>query len=49
MTDIKQSLKELKELCEEELITKEVYEERQHKLLDQLSGGNDFVTRALGT
>ncbi|CAG8645958.1 958_t:CDS:2 [Paraglomus brasilianum] len=36
MADIKQSLKQLKELFQEELITKEVYGDRQNTLLDQL-------------
>ena len=49
MADIKQSLKQLKELFEERLITEKVYEEEQKTLLGQLVGGNDFVTRALGT
>ena len=49
MTDIKESLKQLKELFEEGLITEKVYEEEQKTLLCQLSGGNDFVTWVLGT
>ena len=46
MIDIKESLEQLKELFEARLITENVYEEEQKRLLRQ---GNDFVTRALGT